>query len=244
MAIFRLPLILDKKIKFWKLMGSGKNGTFDIHPDFSKWAALLVFDRWDLTGDSVDKIDTVDSSKPIDNRKQEAVSVKQTPVKSHLSSSSCRSIPSFIKNWLSFFHCGNTIFFLEPIEGHGLWDGKEVFGHLPKQSLHEGKIAVLTRATIKINRLKNFWKHVDAVAVQMAAAPGFIESYGIGEVPWIKQATFSTWENKEAMKAFAYSMKAHKEVIQKTRKENWYSEEMFVRFKVVDEYSSLAGCTE
>ena len=52
----------------------------------------------------------------------------------------------------------------------------------------------------------------------------------------IKQATFSVWQNKQAMKNFAYQMKDHQEVIQKTRKQNWYSEDMFVRFKIT-------GCT-
>jgi hypothetical protein len=42
MAIFRLPLALHKEISFRKLMGSGKNGTFDIVPDWRQWAVLLV----------------------------------------------------------------------------------------------------------------------------------------------------------------------------------------------------------
>lgn len=178
-------------------MGSGRNGTFDVRPDFNQWAVLFTVDS---------RLSTVDCLRPSE----------------------------FIDNWLSFFHCKNKIYILNPIEGHGLWDGKEVFGHLPKQSSYEGKIAVLTRASIRISRLQNFWKHVDAVAVQMKNADGFIESYGIGEIPWIKQATFSVWESKAQMKAFAYRMKEHAEVIKKTRQERWYSEDMFVRFEVVD----------
>ena len=124
-------------------------------------------------------------------------------------------------------------FLLQPIEGHGSWDGKKVFGDLSKRTEDTGSIAVLTRATIRINRLKNFWKNVDAVSGIMPSAPGFILSYGIGELPWIKQATFSIWQNKESMKAFAYSMQQHADVIKKTRKEKWYKEEMFVRFKIL-----------
>ena len=116
------------------------------------------------------------------------------------------------------------------IEGHGTWDGKEVFGPLAKQTGHEGITAVLTRATIRLNKLRNFWKNVDSVAVQMNAAEGFITSFGIGEMPWIKQATFSVWQSKSDMKDFAYKMQQHAEVIRKTRKEDWYSEDMFVRF--------------
>ncbi|MCW3110044.1 MAG: spheroidene monooxygenase, partial [Segetibacter sp.] len=122
---------------------------------------------------------------------------------------------------------------LQPIEGHGTWDSREAFGSLPRNSTYDGMIAVLTRATIRIHRLQNFWKHVDGVARHMRSSVGFITSLSIGDVPWIKQATFSIWENKESMKAFSYKMREHTEVIRKTREEKWYSEDMFVRFKII-----------
>ena len=191
MMIFRLPLMLDKKIKFWKLMGSGKNGTFDIKPDLNRWALLFTMNE------------------------------------------ASTYIPSFIKNYFNFFKCDVKQIIMQPIEGHGLWDGRKAFGELSKQNNYDGTIAVLTRATIRINRLKNFWENVNAVADKMQTAPGFIFSYGIGELPWIKQATFSVWQNKESMKAFAYSMQQHIDVIKKTRAEKWYKEEMFVRFRII-----------
>ena len=43
------------------------------------------------------------------------------------------------------------------------------------------------------------------------------------------------------MKQFAYKMKNHAEVIQKTRKENWYSEDMFVRFEVKQTWGTING---
>jgi hypothetical protein len=75
----------------------------------------------------------------------------------------------------------------------------------------------------------------------MHTVQGFITSVGIGEMPWIKQATFSVWESKEKMKQFAYKQQTHTKVIQKTREENWYAEEMFVRFKVVASFGFLNG---
>jgi hypothetical protein len=36
-------------------------------------------------------------------------------------------------------------------------------------------------------------------------------------------------------------MQQHVEVIQKTRNENWYSEEMFIRFKPIASFGSLNG---
>ena len=102
-------------------------------------------------------------------------------------------------------------------------------------------IGILTRATIRINKLNSFWKNVGGVASQMAGAEGLITSLGIGEIPWIKQATFSIWESKAHMKQFAYQMKEHAEVVRKTRKEDWYSEDMFVRFKITGSKGSLRG---
>lgn len=209
MALFRFPLFFNKQISFWKLLGCGKNGTFDIHPDWRQWGILTVNSEWAMLNESKG------------NNKL--------------------YYGSFINAWWNFFRCETYTILLEPTEGHGTWDGKEVFGKQSRQSEYEGKIAVLTRATIRLNRLKDFWKHVDAVAAQMNNADGFITSLGIGEIPWIKQATFSVWESKAHMKNFAYKMKDHTEVIKKTRQENWYSEDMFVRFKILSSFGTLNG---
>jgi hypothetical protein len=199
MMFFRLPLMTDKNISFWRLMGSGRNGTFDLVPDLQQWAIILVHKN---------------NFKQLD--------------KTRLTGS------GFINSYHSLFNAKLTAFLLEPIEGHGLWNGKEVFGSLPKQTRYEGSIAVLTRATIRLSQLKAFWKNVPAVNRHMKSARGLLQSFGIGEIPFIKQATFSTWTGKQAMKDFAYGMQDHKEVIRKTHSEKWYSEEMFVRFKILD----------
>ncbi|MES2329569.1 MAG: spheroidene monooxygenase [Bacteroidota bacterium] len=210
MAIFRVPLWFNKKINFWKLMGCGKNGTFDKVPDWRQWAVLLV--------------------------KSEELKVKT----GQTINSSLLTI-NFLSSWWQFFNCETWTIVLEPIEGHGYWDGKQCFGELPKQTDYEGMIAVLTRATIRINKLKSFWENVDGVAVKMRSSDGFITSLGIGELPWIKQATFSIWQSKAHMKQFAYQLKEHAEVIRKTREDNWYSEEMFVRFRILHSSGSVQG---
>jgi heme-degrading monooxygenase HmoA len=215
MALFRIPLIFNKKIQFWKLMGSGKNGTFDKTPDLQQWAILAISNR---------QLSMIKGQSSNENSKFEIQN-----------SNFLKDIyGSFIARWLAFFEATTITYLLEPIEGHGLWDGKKVFGELPPKSDYEGKIVILTRATIRLRKLSSFWRNVDGVASQMAGAKGFITSYGIGEVPWIKQATVSIWESKEDMKNFAYKMHQHAEVIKKTRHEKWYSEDMFVRFKLLD----------
>src|SRR6476661_2144446 len=43
MALHRLPLALTKDCTFWKLMGCGKNGSFDLSPDFKQWGLMAVW---------------------------------------------------------------------------------------------------------------------------------------------------------------------------------------------------------
>ena len=147
----------------------------------------------------------------------------------------------FLKSWVKWFKCETWTIFLEPVEGHGKWDGKEPFGQVPKQTEYNGIIATMTRATIRLNKLNAFWKNVGGVAHEMGAAKGLLTSIGIGEMPYIKQATFSVWQSKEAMKQFAYQMHQHTAVIRKTRQENWYSEDMFMRFKPTKTFGSIKG---
>ena len=45
MAILRVPLWLNKKCGFWKLMGSGKNAQVDLAPDYKHWAILTTWDN-------------------------------------------------------------------------------------------------------------------------------------------------------------------------------------------------------
>ena len=147
----------------------------------------------------------------------------------------------FVDKWFRTFECETFTVFLQPLEGRGTWDGREVFGKLNTRSDYDGQIATLTRATIRINKLKHFWENVAPVAAKMTTAKGFVMSVGIGEVPWIKQATFSIWKSKEDMKAFAYQMMEHREVIKKTREQKWYSEDMFVRFAITGSVGTIRG---
>jgi hypothetical protein len=209
MAVFHIPMMFNKKILFYKLMGSGKNGTFDKVPDVKQWAILSV------------------------HQEEQADVFTQKSIKDFYG--------SFISFWLYLFRCEVFTIFLKPMEGHGLWDKKEVFGKLTSNPNHTGPIATLTRATIRLNTLSYFWKNVAPVASQMSSSKGFITSFGIGEIPWIKQATFSIWESRDDMKNFAYRMKAHAEVIKKTRAQKWYSEDMFVRFSIIGHKGTIKG---
>lgn len=208
MAIHRLPLLLKKDVTFFKLMGCGRNGSFDKNTDWQQWAVI-----------------TLQPSASTYNSKDKIIS---------------DLYGSFIKKWFTIFHCETCSIFLKPVEGHGTWDGKKIFGDLCGDS-PQGLIAVLTRATIRLNRLKEFWQNVPAISAQTTSAKGLLYSIGIGEVPLVKQATFSIWKSKDDMKEFAYRMKEHTDVIKKTRERDWYSEELFVRFAVIKIVGTING---
>jgi hypothetical protein len=206
MALFHFPLFLNKHISFYKLMGTGKNGSFDIHPDWNQWVVLIVLNEefWMMNEETK-------------NRKLQNIKGK------------------FINFYLKLFRCKTETIVLKPLVSHGTWDKKFCFGKDLSTKESNGKIAVLTRASIRLNRLKHFWKHVPLVNEKMNENSGLIYSIGMGEIPFIKQATLSIWQDVASMKNFAYQQKEHVEVIQKTRKENWYSEEMFTRFEVIEQ---------
>jgi heme-degrading monooxygenase HmoA len=122
---------------------------------------------------------------------------------------------------------------LATVAAHGTWNGRKPFGP-PAADTGGGALGVLTRATIRPARLRAFWERVDPVSAGLNDVPGLIASVGIGEAPFIRQATFSLWESTEAMQEFAYRSPEHREVVRRTRAEGWYSEDLFARFHVLD----------
>lgn len=119
--------------------------------------------------------------------------------------------------------------YMKNISAGGTWVGKNPFekGTDLDPSL---PIAVITRATIKWNWLIRFWKYVPTSQEPLEGNKGLVYTKGIGEVPVVQMATFSLWKNFDAVKEFAYNSKQHKEAIRRTRKNEWYREELFSRF--------------
>ena len=130
---------------------------------------------------------------------------------------------------------------LNPIKAHGLWDGINPFVPVSQMVNSDFPIAVLTRAAINIKALPAFWKYGKHTSKAIEKAPGLIAAVGLGELPFVRQATFSIWENQEQMMQYAYKTAHHQEVIKKTRADNWYSEELFARFQVLSATGSWKG---
>ncbi|MCJ8163538.1 DUF3291 domain-containing protein [Pontibacter sp. E15-1] len=122
---------------------------------------------------------------------------------------------------------------LLPYQSHGQWDAQEPFAPTLTERYNLGPVAVLTRASVNWQRLPAFCRFGLRTSKSLEAAEGLYCSIGLGELPFIRQATFSVWESVEAMKRFAYQNPQHQEVMRRTRAENWYSEELFARFKPI-----------
>jgi len=130
---------------------------------------------------------------------------------------------------------------LAPLKAQGLWDGQAPFDYTTATSIPDGPLAVLTRASIRLRKAVRFWKFVEPTSAALAHAGGVRAAIGLGELPVVRQATFSVWESAQAMQEYAYRDARHREVIQLTRREQWYGEELFARFRVLRSQGTLDG---
>ena len=127
---------------------------------------------------------------------------------------------------------------LSPIKSHGLWSGQNPFSNNAinsEQKSSNYKAVVITRATLHWNRLFSFWKSVPTASKAIKNANGIYYYKGIGEWPFIQQATVSIWDNFESVTAFAYRDKAHADIVKKTRQMKWYKEDLFSRFHLLSD---------
>ena len=128
--------------------------------------------------------------------------------------------------------------FLKVLSSKGEWSKQNPFEVSNDIDPDKSEIAVITRATIKWHQLIKFWSYVPTSEGNISQLKGLKYTKGIGEVPLIQMATFSLWKDKKALQEFAYQSKGHQGAIQRTRKHDWYSEELFARFQVFKQRGS------
>jgi hypothetical protein len=121
--------------------------------------------------------------------------------------------------------------YLKTMQTKGEWSGLNPFMVHPKLDPSISTIAVITRATIKPSKLLKFWQYVPKAQNPLSRLKGLLYTKGIGEVPIIQMATFSLWSGPEALKAYAYQSREHREAIVRTQRWQWYREELFSRFQ-------------
>lgn len=119
---------------------------------------------------------------------------------------------------------------LDPLASRGTWSGRKPFE--PTTGAADGMVLALTRARIRPTRAIRFYRAVPAVTRELAAAPGLLASFGIGEAPVGWQGTVSVWREEAYLTRFAYRQPEHRAVIARTPADRWYAEELFARFAV------------
>jgi len=126
---------------------------------------------------------------------------------------------------------------LKPISSHGFWSRKQPFS--VEKFDWSAKIAAVTRARIVWRKNLIFWRAVPPVTESLHQSPGLLNAIGIGEAPIGLQGTFSVWKDAASLRDFAYKGKAHSEAIKATSAQQWYAEELFARFAVIEERGML-----
>lgn len=115
--------------------------------------------------------------------------------------------------------------------GHGTWRGVDVVPQLQPAASSDGPVAVITRADVRLRAWRSFRSVGPAVSDELQTADGLLDVVAIGEAPVGRQGTFSLWRDLAAVRAFSARMPRHAEVVRRTRREQWYGEEMFARFE-------------
>jgi heme-degrading monooxygenase HmoA len=109
----------------------------------------------------------------------------------------------------------------------GSWDGAQLSASATAPAV--GRIAALTRASIHLHKAPAFWRYAPAAQASLESAQGVQLAVGLGEAPFLRQATFSIWDTVDAMDAYARSG-AHLDAIRAAATNQYFSESMFVRF--------------
>ena len=138
----------------------------------------------------------------------------------------------------------NWTIFLKSISVRGLWSGETPFKTEATDSYEEQQVVALTRATIKLSNLLKFWKRVPDIESVIGSDKNVLFKIGMGEIPWFHQVTFSIWPNTNAMNTFARENGPHAAAIEAVRKENWFAEELYARFQIIDQIGSWQGVTQ
>lgn len=190
-------------LRFAKAMGSGEGGGFGLWPSATRQSLFAVFDGEAAAEDFLATSPTMAAYRA--HSRECCVAL--------LRATSCRGC------W-----DGSSIAVTASTATTAVSDAPETAGAAP--------VAALTRASIRLSRAWKFWRYSPASEHALAQAAGCRLAAGMGEAPLLRQATFSIWDRQADMDAYA-RQGPHLEAIRAAQRENFFSESMFVRFKVL-----------
>lgn len=129
---------------------------------------------------------------------------------------------------------------LRVLGGHGAWRGVDPLEAL-QPGRDDGAIAIITRADVRWRSWRAFRSAGPPVSDELRSAEGLLGVVGIGEAPVGRLGTFSVWRSLADVRRFATAMPRHRDVVARTRAEDWYGEELFARFEPYDSSGSWEG---
>jgi hypothetical protein len=129
---------------------------------------------------------------------------------------------------------------LRAYSSRGTWSGRQPLTVTATRP--DGPIASLTRASIRPGKAIEFWRHAPPSQSALRAVDGCLVSAGLGEIPLLRQATFTIWESQTAMETYARSG-AHLAAIQDAHARRFFSESLFARFVPSQMRGTWAGRT-
>jgi spheroidene monooxygenase len=128
---------------------------------------------------------------------------------------------------------------MEPTSARGLWSGVAPF--TPTAAPNTGRVVALTRASMRLRSFLRFWRRVPDISAVIGQDPNVIFKIGIGEVPLLHQITFSIWPDTASMAHFARGNGPHGRAIAAVREEDWFAEELYARFRILDDWGTWEG---
>lgn len=140
---------------------------------------------------------------------------------------------------------GYDRFLLKPTRARGTWSGRAPFTVPPlaqrSAPVHspDAPLAILTRASLKLRKVRQFWRQVPAISRALEGAEGVTFTAGIGEIPWLHQVTFSLWSSERALNAFAHEDGHHARAATAAFSDHWFDESLFARFSLLEREHTL-----
>lgn len=226
MALARLPGVRPPRAEFWKLCGTGTGEGFTPRPNWQVWGIVAVW--------------------PDEATARQAVTA--APV---------------YRRWRARAAEMWTIL-LCPVSARGKWSGRNPLrpvgdadapanapferdadraadGAADRGNRNGGPLAALTRASLRPSRALRFWARVPDISAMIGSDPSVMFKIGLGEMPLLHQITFSIWPDAAAMARFARGNTAHGRAIQAVRSEDWFTEELYARFRIAGTLGSWGG---
>ena len=124
---------------------------------------------------------------------------------------------------------------LDSVKSHGKWNGINPFQSQEGNVESQNPVVVITRATLRWNKLFSFWRAVPKASKAIEKTKGVLFYKGIGEWPLVQQATVSIWDHFDSVHQFAYRNTDHSSIVKTTKQKKWYQEDLFSRFVLLSD---------